>query len=130
MPADYLYHGCAAADILDVLADGLIVGEGRSGVSLTTTAARARWWGRLKGRTVHVLRISPPPADLTPEDAWPADPALDFNSPTSIPPTSIQVYDSHGRRWESLFEHYSEALSDDELAAWQARWLPAPAPSL
>ena len=115
----YLYHGCAAPDILDVLLFGLQPGAARRGVSLTTSRSRARWWAGLKGREVHLLRL-PTPSPLHPEDAFPADPQFDFTYPSSISPTLLQIYASGS--WVSLLDCFGEALSDDELADWHGRW--------
>ena len=121
MPTRYLYHGSGAFDILDILLYGLQIGEGRNGVSLTTSRSRARWWAGLKGREVHLLRLSAPPdALLTPEDASPADPRFDFTYAHDISPALLQIYaDGH---WESLFERFGFLLSEEEAEAWQERW--------
>jgi hypothetical protein len=125
MPTHYLYHGSAAFDILDILMYGLQSGEGRHGVSFTTSPARARWWASLKGREVHLLRlIAPSPDQLIPEDAFPADPSKDFTYAADISPVRLQIYaDGH---WESLFDQFSVALSEEEIEAWQEKWSPTP----
>jgi hypothetical protein len=125
MPQRYLYHGSGASDILDVLLNGLQAREDRDGISLTTSRSRARWWGSLKDREVHLLRLKAPDQSLLiPETATPADPLFDFTYVGgTISPVQLDIY-ADGR-WASLFDRFSEALSEDELANWQERWSPS-----
>ena len=124
MSERYLYHGSGAPDILDILIRGLEPGDGRRGVSLATSVARARWWGSLKGGDVHILRLlAPPDSLLDPEDAFPADPRTDFTYlDGTISPTRLQI--QADGRWQGLLDRFGFLLSEEELDSWNEHWAP------
>jgi hypothetical protein len=123
----YLFHG-TTADPLDVLLRGLVAREGRPGISLTTTARRAKDWADLKSDVTWVARVAISDLGaLIPEDAWPAEPDKDFTTRAkTISPAVLEV--AVGRRWTSLIDAYGELLDDDELSAWHAKWVRASRP--
>src|SRR5262245_38857060 len=118
---EYVYHG-TTGDPLEILIYGLEAREDRDGVSVSTKPERAKWWAGLKRGDVLLLRI--PTNALTgfiPETARPADPRYDFTVDRLINPAYIDVL--VGRKWKPMIDVYSEALMDDELEEWKAKWL-------
>jgi hypothetical protein len=128
----WAYHG-SVADPLEILMHGIEVDERkkslgrRSGVSVSTDSGRALWWGSMKRGDVRLYR-APLRAlvRLEPENAWPADPSLDFTTDDVIPPTILEIYDEQEGTWSPFVDTFSEILwADDEARAeWEERWGP------
>ena len=118
----YVYHGSAPDDILDILMHGLLTRNDRDGISVSTKYERAKDWAGLKRyNEVIVFRI--PSKNLKrfePENAYPADPKYDFTTDKAISPNLLEV--KEGSKWLRLIDKYSELLSDDEYKEWISRY--------
>jgi hypothetical protein len=127
----WLYHGSRAEYLEDLLMEGLCKREDRSGISLTTTAKKARFWGNLAtgGKDkIWLLRVPRPDDKMlqSEDDAGMlfelARPHEDFTYlADTLSPKGMQVYENG--HWMDLLDYCAQVIIDEHYQAlWHERW--------